>query len=112
MTTETTPVKFYRFRSMKYLLGEKYQELERRSIYFANPDKLNDPMEGFRDIVWDGDKPMARFRIRELIEESKRAGKGITQTGLANIRNFAGFNVGDCARKNQSSRSADSFGNR
>ena len=27
---------------------------------------------------------MARFRIRELIEESKRAGKGITQTGLAN----------------------------
>ena len=27
---------------------------------------------------------MARFRIRDLIEESKRAGKGITQTGLAN----------------------------
>ena len=46
----------YRFRSMKYLLGEKYQELERQSIYFANSDELNDPMEGFRDIVWDGDK--------------------------------------------------------
>ena len=28
---------------------------------------------------------MARFRIRELIEESKRAGKGITQTGLAKV---------------------------
>ena len=28
---------------------------------------------------------MARFRIRELIEESKRAGKGITQTRLAKV---------------------------
>ena len=49
-------MEIYRFRSMKYLLGEKYQELERQSIYFANPDELNDPMEGFRDIVWKGDK--------------------------------------------------------
>ena len=47
---------FYRFRSMKYLLGEKYQELENQAIYFASPKELNDPMEGFRDIVWIGDK--------------------------------------------------------
>ena len=47
---------FYRFRSMKYLLGEKYQELENQTIYFASPEELNDPMEGFRDIVWIGDK--------------------------------------------------------
>ena len=46
----------YRFRSMEYLLGDKYQELERKTIYFASPDQLNDPMEGFRDIVWSGDK--------------------------------------------------------
>ena len=46
----------YRFRSMEYLLGDKYQELERQTIYFASPDQLNDPMEGFRDIVWRGDK--------------------------------------------------------
>ena len=45
-----------RFRSMDYLLGEKYQELKRQTIYFASPDQLNDPMEGFRDIVWRGDK--------------------------------------------------------
>ena len=49
-------MKVYRFRSMEYLLGNKYQELERQSIYFASPDQLNDPMEGFRDIVWRGDK--------------------------------------------------------
>ena len=46
----------YRFRSMEYLLGDKYQELEKQTIYFASPDQLNDPMEGLRDIVWRGDK--------------------------------------------------------
>ena len=46
---------FFRFRSMEHLLGE-YQELEKQTIYFASPEELNDPMEGFRDIVWSGDK--------------------------------------------------------
>ena len=46
----------YRFRSMEYLLGEEYQELEKQTIYFASPEELNDPMEGLRDIVWRGDK--------------------------------------------------------
>ena len=46
----------YRFRSMEYLLGDEYQELENQDIYFASPDELNDPMEGFRDIVWRGDR--------------------------------------------------------
>ena len=49
-------MKLYRFRSIEYLLGDEYQELEKQTIYFASPDELNDPMEGFRDIVWDGDK--------------------------------------------------------
>ena len=48
-------VEFFRFRSIDSLLGE-YQELEKQTIYFASPEQLNDPMEGFRDIVWDGDK--------------------------------------------------------
>ena len=47
---------FFRFRSMEYLLGDEYQELEKQTIYFASPEELNDPMEGFRDIVWSGDK--------------------------------------------------------
>ena len=45
----------YRFRSIEALLCE-YQELENQTIYFASPDELNDPMEGFRDIVWRGDR--------------------------------------------------------
>ncbi len=46
---------FFRFRNINSLLGE-YQELEKQTIYFASPEQLNDPMEGFRDIVWSGDK--------------------------------------------------------
>ena len=46
---------FYRFRSINALLG-KFQELEKQTIYFASPDELNDPMEGIRDIVWNGDQ--------------------------------------------------------
>ena len=46
---------FYRFRSIDSLLG-KHRELEGPTIYFASPEELNDPMEGLRDIVWDGDE--------------------------------------------------------
>ena len=46
----------YRFRSMKYLLGEKYQELKKREIYFSSPEQLDDPMEGLRDIFWRRNK--------------------------------------------------------
>ena len=46
---------FFRFRSIDALL-DKYHELEKQTIYFASPEELNDPMEGFRDIVWRGDK--------------------------------------------------------
>ena len=45
----------YRLRSIDRLLGDS-QELEKQAIYFASPEKLNDPMEGFRDIVWQGDQ--------------------------------------------------------
>ena len=46
---------FFRFRSVNALL-DKYQELEKQTIYFASPEELNDPMEGIRDIVWSGDR--------------------------------------------------------
>ena len=45
---------FYRFRSLKSLF--EYKELENQTIYFASPEELNDPMEGFRDVIWSGDK--------------------------------------------------------
>ncbi|WP_413514650.1 DUF2971 domain-containing protein [Serratia proteamaculans] len=44
----------YRLRSIAALLGE-YNELENQSIYFAPPEELNDPMEGFKRIFWQGD---------------------------------------------------------
>lgn len=44
----------YRFRSIESLIG-KFKELENQNIYFAEPQCLNDPMEGYRDIYWEGD---------------------------------------------------------
>ena len=52
----STMGEIYRFRTVEQLLAEKYKELERQTIYFAHPEQLNDPMEGLRDIVWDGDE--------------------------------------------------------
>ena len=43
----------YRFRSTARLLGCK--ELEDQYLYFSKPDELNDPAEGLRDVVWQGD---------------------------------------------------------
>ncbi|WP_432459231.1 DUF2971 domain-containing protein [Agarivorans sp. QJM3NY_25] len=45
---------FYRFRRISSLIGE-FEELKNQSIYFAEPESLNDPMEGFRDMYWSGD---------------------------------------------------------
>ncbi|MBD5166628.1 MAG: hypothetical protein HDT12_02470 [Helicobacter sp.] len=43
---------FYRLRSLKSIF--EYKELENQEIYFASLDELNDPMEGFRNIVFMG----------------------------------------------------------
>jgi hypothetical protein len=51
---ERTPDILYRFRSTDALLGER-KELERREIYLARPQELNDPMEGYKDVFWRGD---------------------------------------------------------
>lgn len=44
----------YRFRPIKKLI--EYKELEETYIYFASPEELNDPLEGFRPVVWTGDE--------------------------------------------------------
>lgn len=44
----------YRFRSI-YNLLDGHHELENEEIYFAPSGDLNDPMEGFLDVFWDGD---------------------------------------------------------
>lgn len=45
----------YRFRSVHSLL-DGYQELEKQEIYFATAAELNDPMEGLREVFWQGDE--------------------------------------------------------
>lgn len=46
---------FYRFRATDALL-DRFQELERQEIFFAAPKELNDPLEGFKDLIWIGDR--------------------------------------------------------
>jgi len=46
-------VMIYRFRSAQSVL--KHKELENTEIYFSPYDELNDPMEGFLNVVWQGD---------------------------------------------------------
>lgn len=48
----------YRFRTIESLLGNNSRtgELEGQYIYFAAPSQLNDPLEGYREIYWSGDR--------------------------------------------------------
>ena len=56
----------YRFRSIHALL-DGYQELESQQIYFSPTDKLNDPLEGFKDIFWRGDHIVWRNLLRHYL---------------------------------------------
>lgn len=60
-------VELYRFRSIKSLF-EDHQELENQSVYFASPEELNDPMEGFRMFYWKGDEIVWRNFFRRFID--------------------------------------------
>lgn len=61
----------YRFRSLHWLLEKG--ELEKQEIYFAEPEQLNDPMEGFRDIFWKGDEVVWENLFRHYILCLERA---------------------------------------
>ncbi|MGH7270576.1 MAG: hypothetical protein ACREJ3_09110 [Polyangiaceae bacterium] len=56
----------YRFRSISRLLGES-RELERRQIYLAPPEQLNDPMEGYKDVVWRRDPVLWENLLRHYV---------------------------------------------
>lgn len=45
--------KVFRLRSSSALLDD-YHELENQEIYMAEPESLNDPMEGFISYLWNG----------------------------------------------------------
>lgn len=59
----------YRFRRASRLIGKPSEqgELEKLQIYFASPEELNDPLEGYKDYVWVGDKVLWRNLIRHYV---------------------------------------------
>ena len=88
---------FYRIRSINSLLGE-YNELESQSIYFAAPESLNDPMEGFMDIYWKGDfiawRNLFRHYLLCLLNMYQLLRESGTEVNLENdhIPIFSGMN--------------------
>lgn len=63
---------FYRFRPVDALL-DRFHELENQEIYFASPAELNDPMEGFRDVFWHGDRIAWKNLFRHYLRSLTRA---------------------------------------
>ena len=54
---------FYRFRRMNYVL----EELAGQEIYFTPPEELDDPMEGYKDVFWLGDRIVWRNLLRHYL---------------------------------------------
>lgn len=87
----------YRFRKIEHLLGE-FKELENQEIYFASPEELNDPMEGFRDIFWDGDEIVWKnffkhylrcveyvYALNIVLEENKKVSEVDIKNAVSNL---------------------------
>ena len=56
----------YRFRSMGAAL-HGHQELAKQEIHLASPKDLNDPMEGYKDVFWQGDPILWRNLLRHYV---------------------------------------------
>ena len=56
----------YRFRPASAVL-DKYEELAKQEIYFSPPEELNDPMEGYKDVFWSGDRIVWRNLFRHYL---------------------------------------------
>src|ERR1700677_2508651 len=56
----------YRFRPISAVL-DKYAELAKQEIYFSPPEELNDPMEGYKDVFWLGDRIVWRNLLRHYL---------------------------------------------
>jgi hypothetical protein len=61
----------YRFRSTDRLL--RLNELQNQEVFFAKPEHLNDPMEGFRDVFWKGDEIVWTNLLRHYLLCLERA---------------------------------------
>lgn len=56
----------YRFRAINNLI-DGFHELENQEIYFASPEELNDPMEGYRELYWQGDEIVWKNLLKNYI---------------------------------------------
>lgn len=56
-------LKIYRYRSVKRAL----EEIENGTWYFASREELNDPIEGYVRVYWQGDKPAWAGLFRNYI---------------------------------------------
>src|SRR5690242_5685249 len=56
----------YRFRPADAVL-DRYEELSKQEIYFSTPEELNDPMEGYKDVFWSGDRILWRNLLRHYL---------------------------------------------
>lgn len=63
------PKYLYRFRPVQRLLGsdESEGELAGHYIYFASPEQLNDPLEGYRELYFAGDSVVWRNLFKRYI---------------------------------------------
>ena len=59
------PEFLYRFRPLERLLDDN--ELEHQTIFFAAPSTLNDPLEGYLDIFWQGDSIVWRNLFKNYL---------------------------------------------
>ena len=56
---------FYRFRKTQNIFD--FKELENQEIYFASNEELNDPIEGFKNLVFNGDKIVWRNLFKHYL---------------------------------------------
>lgn len=56
----------YRFRNTRSLL-DGFHELQNQEIYFASPLELNDPLEGYKNLLWKGDAIVWKNFLRHYI---------------------------------------------
>ena len=56
-------MRIYRYRTVKNAL----QELENGTFYFAEPKELNDPIEGYIKIFWQGDKAAWQGLLKNFV---------------------------------------------
>ena len=75
-------MKLYRYRTIQSAL----LELENGSFYFAEPQELNDPIEGYLKIFWQGDAPAWQGLLKNFVCSLFYN----LQTYLLMTRNFVG----------------------